>query len=164
MKTKKICGLVLMACLVSAWVMAETSSGKETKRIHKKVGVSASGERKADVPRISPDRQRTSMDRRQAYQERLAKQMAGHRQALAELEAIKKIAEDEGATRTVEAIQRMIDKKDAKFKQKMEQFEHQRHERSKRLQQRTAEKSARKKPVEISEGAKTAERKDTKEK
>lgn len=77
----------------------------------------------------------------------MAGQMAKHKEALAELETIKKIAEEEGAPRTVEAIQKMIDTKDNEFKQKLEQFERQRTTRLEQLQQRLTERRARRNPV-----------------
>jgi len=147
METKKTIGLVLGFCLISALVMAEASNEKEAGQKHKGPDVSASRQRGGSVPRVSPGRRGTPKNHRQAYQEMLAKRRANHKQALAELEEIKKIAKEEGATRTAEAIQKMIDKKDAEFKQKMEQFEQQRRERSKRVQQRT-EKPTRKEAAE----------------
>ena len=148
MKTKRIYGLILTVCLVSALVMAEVSKEQESEQKRKGADVSASRQRDGSMPgRVSPSRRGAPADRRQAYHKRLAGQMAKHKEALAELEAIKKIAEEEGATRTAEALGKMIDKKDAEFRQKMEQFERQRRERSKRIQQR-AEKQAQKKTAE----------------
>ncbi len=150
MKTRKAIGWVLAVCFISALVMAETSTEKEAGQKRKGADVSAPRQRDGGVPRVSPSRRGPSMDRQQAYQEMLAKRVDSHKQALAELEGIKKIAEEENATRTVEALQKMIDKKDAEFKQKMEQFERQRRERSKRVQQRT-KKPTQKKTTEITE-------------
>ena len=152
MKMKRVCGLVLVVCLISALVMAEASNEKEAGQTRKGPGVSAPGQRQAGgVPRVSPGRRGTPGNREQAYKEMLGKRMASHKNAITELEAIKKIAAEENAPRTVEAIGKMIDKKTAEFKQSMERFESQRRERSKRMQQRTAEKPARKKPAEKTE-------------
>ena len=158
MKAKKIIELVLAVCLISTLAMAESSTENEVEQKRRGVGVPVSRQRQEDAPRVSPGRRGAPMDRRQAYQEMRAKRMDGHKQALAELEGIKKIAEEEGATRTAEAIQKMIDRKDAEFKQKAEQFERQRRERSKRVQQRTAERSVRKKPAEKTEQKNTEEK------
>ena len=84
--------------------------------------------------------------------------MASHKQAVAELEAIKKIAEEEDATRTTEALQKMIDKKNADFKQSMERFESQRSERLKQLQQRMVETPSRTKPAAATESKATEEK------
>jgi len=148
MKAKKTIELALAVCLISALVMAETSTEKEAEQKCKGVRVPASRQRQEDATRVSPHRRGAPMDRRQVYEERLAKQTARHKEALAELEAIKKIAEEEKAPRTAEAIQKIIDRKDAEFKQKAEQFEQQRRERFEQVRQRTAERSARKKPAE----------------
>ena len=158
MKTKKTIGWVLAVCLISALVMAEASTEKEAGQKRKGADVSVSKQRDGGVPsRVSPSRRGTPANRQQMYQEMRTKRMASHKQALEELEAIKKIAEEENAPRTAEAIGKLINKKDAEFKQKIEQFERQRRERSKRDQQRT-EKLERKKPAE------TMERKAAKEK
>ena len=155
MKTKKAIGLVLALCLVSALVMAEASDGKEAGQ---KADVSASKQRQKGAPRVSPNRQGDPRNRQQAYKEMLEKRRANHKKTLAGLEEIKKIAEEENATRTAEALGKMIDKKNAEFKQSMEQFEGRRRERSRQLQQRTAGRPTRKKPAETTE-SKVAEEK-----
>lgn len=151
MKTKKTIGLVLAVCLVSALVMAEASNEKEAGQKRKGADISASRQRQEGASRVSPGRRGDPGNRQQAYQKMLEKRGAAHKKAVTELEAIKKIAEEEDAPRTVEALQKMIDKKNAEFKQKMEQFEGQRRERSKQLQQRTAGRPARMKPAETTE-------------
>ena len=165
MKTKKVIGLVLVVCLVSAFVIAaEVSDEKEAVQKPSRVDVAASRasrqrpESAARVSPTSPARQSSLRNRQQAYQERLAGQMASHKQAVAELEAIKKIAEEEGATRTTEALQKMIDKKNADFKQSMERFESQRSERLKQLQQRMVETPSRTKPAAATESKATEEK------
>ena len=146
MKTKKTIGFMLAVCLISAWVMAEASGDKEADR--KDADPAVSRQRPEGAPRVSPGRRGDPRNRQQAYQEMLEKRGAAHKKAIAELEAIKKIAEDEDAKRTVEALQKMIDKKSAEFKQRMEQFESQRRERSKQLQQRTGGRPQRNRPEE----------------
>ncbi|MHC4782812.1 MAG: hypothetical protein ACYTE0_07130 [Planctomycetota bacterium] len=146
---KKAIGLVLVVCCVSTLVMAETSGDKEADR--KDADPAVSRQRPEGAPRVSPGRRGDPRSRQQAYQEMLEKRGAAHKKAIAELEAIKKIAEDEDAKRTVEALQKMIDKKSAEFKQRMEQFESQRRERSKQLQQRTNGRPQRNRPAEKAE-------------
>ncbi|OQY07579.1 MAG: hypothetical protein B6I25_01580 [Planctomycetales bacterium 4572_13] len=158
MKAKKTIGLVLAVCLISALVIAETSTEKEAGQKDKKADISVSRQRSERGPGTAPGRRGTPENRRQAYQERLAKQTAGHKDALAELEAIKKIAEEEKASRTAEAIQKMIDRKDAEFKQKMERGERQRRERFEQIQKRTAGRPVRKKPAEKTEQKNTEEK------
>ena len=140
MKTKKTIGLMLAVCLISAVVMAQASGDK--KADPKGTDASVSRQRPEGAPQVSPRRRGDPRNRQQAYQEMLEKRGAIHKEAVAELEAIKKIAEGEGAKRTVEALQMMIDKKNAEFKQRMEQFETQRRERSKQLEPRTGGRPA----------------------
>ena len=156
MKTKKTIGLMLAVCLISALVMAEASGDK--KADPKGADASVSRQRPEGAPQVSPSRRGDPRNRQQAYQEMLEKRGAIHKEAVAELEAIKKIAEGEGAKRTVEALQMMIDKKNAEFKQRMEQFETQRRERSKQLEQRTGGRPQRNRPAEAVEGKIPAEK------
>ena len=145
MKTKKTIGFMLAVCLISAVVMAQASGDKKTDP--KGADTSVSRQRPEGAPQVSPSRRGYPRNRQQAYQEMLEKRGAIHKEAVAELEAIKKIAEEEGAKRTVEALQMMIDKKNAEFKQRMEQFETQRRERSKQLEQRTGGRPQRNRPA-----------------
>ena len=153
---KKIIGLVLVVCCVSTLVMAETSGDKEADR--KDADPAVSRQRPEGAPQVSPRRRGDPRNRQQAYQEMLEKRGAIHKEAVAELEAIKMIAEDEGAKRTVEALQKMIDKKNAEFKQRMEQFETQRRERAKQLEQRTGGRPQRNRPAEAVESKIPAEK------
>ncbi|HOL32279.1 MAG TPA: hypothetical protein PK052_09890 [Anaerohalosphaeraceae bacterium] len=82
-------------------------------------------------------------DRELMYQDATARRMAEHRAQIAELEEIKKVAQEENASRTVEAIQKLIEKKDSQFKQSLEQFERQRRARLEQIQERTAALRAR---------------------
>ena len=156
MKTKKTIGFMLAVCLISALVMAEASGDK--KADPKGADASVSRQRPEGAPQVSPSRRGDPRNRQQAYQEMLEKRGAIHKEAVAELEAIKKIAEGEGAKRTVEALQMMIDKKNAEFKQRMEQFETQRRERSKQLEQRTGGRPQRNRPAEAVESKIPAEK------
>lgn len=80
----------------------------------------------------------TAADRELMYQDAVARRMAEHKAQITELEEIKKIAQEENASRTIEAIQKLIDKKDSQFKQSLEQFERQRRARMEQIQQRTS--------------------------
>ena len=151
MKTKKTIGFMLAVCLISALVMAEASGDNKADSKGKGADASVSRQRPEGAPQVSPSRRGDPRNRQQAYQEMLEKRGAIHKEAVAELEAIKKIAEDEGAKRTVEALQKMIDKKNAEFKQRMEQFETQRRERAKQLEQRTGGRPQRNRPAEKAE-------------
>ncbi len=75
----------------------------------------------------------------QAYEEMQKRREEEHKKAIAELEEIKKIAESEKATKTVEALQKMIDKKNADFKKSTEDMEKRRTERMEQVRQRQQE-------------------------
>jgi hypothetical protein len=71
----------------------------------------------------------------QAYDEMVKKREAEHQKGIAELEEIKKIAASEKATKTVEALQKMIDKRNADFKKSVEEAEKKRAEMQERIKQ-----------------------------
>lgn len=121
---KKSIGLVLAVCLISTLLMAESSKEKQPQNESKKADTAASQR----DPRMS-SRRGNPADRQQMFQEMMSKRIEEHKKAISELEEIKKIAEEEDAPRTVEALQKMIDKKNAEFNQRMEQFEQQRRGR-----------------------------------
>jgi len=178
MKTKKIMGLVLVACVVSALVMVEASDKNEAAEkdtsaaSQKKWEVQRSGSMPhdregqtvlfSDVPAEkgelkSPVRSpiagrpvRGPVDPQQRYQQMLSKRAEIHKQGIDELEEIKKIAQEEGAARTVEAIQKMIDKKNAEYKKSIQGFTRMQRERADQIRQRTG------KPVLNVEKAKEA--------
>ncbi|MBC8378759.1 MAG: hypothetical protein H8E62_06260 [Planctomycetes bacterium] len=95
--------------------------------------------------------QRRAIVRQKMNQEVAARQDETHRTSLKELEDIKKIAEEEGATRTVEAIQQLIEKKNTEFRKGIEQAERARRERAAQMQKRTKKDGA-KKAVEKAKG------------
>jgi len=133
MKTAKIWGLILAVCLVSVFAVAEKSDKKEDKRGHRELSRPLT-EEPAGVPSVSPPR-RSAEERQQAYANRVSKMTNAHKKAIAELEAIKKIAEEEKASRTVEALQKMIDEKEAEFKKQTEKLEKQspQHQETKKI-------------------------------
>jgi hypothetical protein len=115
------------------------------------------GDSKGDTPAVRQQqpgrpgqgqagRSRGPVDHQQRYQQMLSRREDVHKKSIAELEAIKKIAEEEGATRTVEAIQKMIDKKNTDYQQAIERFERARKERMQRTR-RQVEKDSVNKPV-----------------
>jgi hypothetical protein len=78
----------------------------------------------------------------QAYEEFTKKREEEHKKAIAELEEIRKIAESEKATKTVAALQKMIDFKNAEFKKSAEETEKKRAEMQQRMEQRQKEMAA----------------------
>lgn len=84
-----------------------------------------------------PPRDPNSM--RQMMQDSLERRKQEHQAIIKELEDIKKIAESENAAKTAEAIQKLIDSKEAAFKKQAEEVEKRREEMMKRMEQRRKE-------------------------
>ncbi len=102
---------------------------------------------KPEKPRSAQMRERGMMGRggrdpnamQQMVQDGIERRKQEHQAVMKELEAIKKIAESENATKTAEAIQKMIDAKDAAFKKQVAEVEKRRAEMMERRNQRTQE-------------------------
>ena len=131
MKAKKLAGLILALFVISGFVFAEAEKVKKAEKMEKTEA------QQLDPKTRSMPRRGSRPDRSQMLRERMEKQMKVHKAALKELEDIKKIAEEEGATKTAEALQKLIDKKDAQFKKNLQKFEKARKERALKLQERT---------------------------
>jgi len=128
----------ILVCVIGALAMAAKEETK-SEDVQKRAPQIRRGAQDR-IQRPNPIRGRGSFDpqdRRRGYQQMLARRAEMNAAAIAELDAIKKIAEEEGATRTVEAIQALIDKKNAEFKKQMTTMEKQRRERAGQIQQRT---------------------------
>jgi vacuolar-type H+-ATPase subunit I/STV1 len=162
---KVIAGLMIMAMVsvTVVWAADEGQAAKEKKAL--------------ETPKQMPSRgpvmpMREQMRGRgpgmpgaggmsQAYEEFSKKRAAEHNKAIAELEEIKKIAGSEKATKTVEALQKMIDNKNIEFKKSVEAAEKQRAEMQERAQQRQQQmaaqeaENAKNKPVKPEDKAKT---------
>ncbi|MBM4104047.1 MAG: hypothetical protein FJ263_08345 [Planctomycetes bacterium] len=136
--------VVMLTCAVVVWAANEEQAAKEKKAL----------ETPRQVPnRISGTPMRDQMRGRgpgmpgpggmqQAYEEFTKKREEEHKKAVAELEEIRKIAESEKATKTVEALQKMIDKKNADFKKATEESENKRAEMQQRMDQLQKERAA----------------------
>lgn len=85
---------------------------------------------------------RTMQNREAMVKEMMAKRADVHAKAIEELAAIKKLAEEENATKTAAAIQAMIDKKNEEYKKDAEQAERQRRERAEQVQKRLSEQQS----------------------
>ena len=138
MKTNRWVSLGLILFIGAAGVL--WAQGQE----ESKKGVQVTEQKTPQAEKASPRERRAdpaaargrTVNREQMYQERVARQSEMHRASLAEMEDIKKIAEEEGATRTVEAIQQLMDKKNAEFKKGIERAERARRERATQVQER----------------------------
>jgi len=130
MSAKKLTGLMLMFLVAGGMIFAEApKADKPDTKAAEKI-------QEVQRPQLPPMRNRAMADREQMYKERIVKQNEAHKASLKELEDIKKIAEEEGATKTAEAIQKLIEKKDAEFKKNMEQFERARKERAAQIREK----------------------------
>jgi hypothetical protein len=80
----------------------------------------------------------------QGFEAMMKQRQADHDKSVGELEEIKKIAESENATKTVEALQKMIDKKNEVFKKSIEEIQKRQKDRMEMIQKRQQEADARK--------------------
>jgi hypothetical protein len=140
MKTVKMTGLVLTFCLMTAMVLAEAK--QDNPRKTQSVGGTQDISRSTRPNR--PERGRGGMNREEMYKQMLANRMKTHKAGIDELAAIKKIAEEEEATRTATAIQTLIDKKDKEFKDQLASFEKRRRQQAEKLSKRDANMKTRK--------------------
>lgn len=101
-------------------------------------------------------RSRNPQQRQRFYEQTLARRAETHQKAIAELAAIKTIAEEEGATRTIAAIQKLIDQKNLEYKKSTTRFEEQRRSRAEQVQKSQAEK----KPVEKADDEKMKDKEE----
>ena len=124
--------VVILICVITAFVIA--AEGENTRANVTERSIQR-GERSTplQMTRPNPLRERittTTGQRRRSYVQVQARRAQVQAEAMAELEAIIKIAKEEGATRTVEAIQALIDKKNAEYKDRVARMETQRSERA----------------------------------
>lgn len=136
---KKLVTLLMVAALFAGLAFSGEEGDKEVKKSEKQ---NAAPPGKGELKR--PERSslagrpgRGSVNPQERYQQMLSRRAEIHKQAIDELEEIKKIAQEEGATRTVEALQKMIDKKNAEYKKGIEEFTRMQRQRADQIQQRT---------------------------
>lgn len=127
MAAKKWAGLVLSVLLVTGVVFAESPQGKTSKdtQLRERLQRATPAGRGMDVA-----------GREQMFRDRMAQQAEKHSAEIKQLADIKKLAEEENATKTAEAIQKLIDEKNAVYQKNIEQVERARRERAARLQER----------------------------
>jgi hypothetical protein len=83
----------------------------------------------------------------QGFENMMKQREEEHKKAVGELEDIKKIAESEKATKTVEALQKMIDGRNEAFKKSIEEIQKRQKERMEMIQKRQQEMNAGTPPV-----------------
>lgn len=164
MAAKKWTGLMLAVLLGTGVVFAEAQQGNTSKdaqqmreRLQQALRAERSGNATAreqmaaqqdDTSKTDAQRGRLQRatpagrgmelaGREQMFRDRMAQQAEKHSAEIKQLMDIKKLAEEEKATKTAEAIQKLIDEKNAVYQKNIEQVERARRERAARLQQRT---------------------------
>lgn len=136
MRTKKWIELIFILCVIAGFAFAEEPQQ----------GMRGRGNQN-DMPQMSPaQRDRSAMGRTEMYRQRMAAQAETHAAEIKELEGIKKIAEEEKATKTAEAIQKLIDKKNTEYQKRVEQFEQMQKQREAQMQKRMRQQQLQQQP------------------
>jgi len=132
---KNLVALLVIAGLFVGLAIAAEEGVKEARKVTKQdvMPSEKAPQSRADVPAAM---RKGTFDPKERQQQMLAKLSDTHKQAIDELEEIKKIAQEEGATRTVEALQKMIDKKNDEYKKRIGDFTRMQHERAKQIRDR----------------------------
>ena len=159
---KKLVTLLMVAGLLIGLAIATEEGEQEVKEsVKQNPAPVIKGEMKRPGSQSLAGRPgRGSVNPQERYQQMLSRRAEIHKQAIDELEEIKKIAEEEGATRTVEAIQKMIEKKNTVYKEGIEKFTRMQRERAEQIRQRTGKPklTPSEKKVEKTKGAAVQEK------
>lgn len=139
MKTKVLVTLSLILFVTAGLVKADAEKSQRSDLDVQKIQ-----RERASKLAESRSRGRSGQSREEMLKEMKTKRAKAHLAAMQELKDIKKLAEEEGATKTAEAIQKLIDKKDAEYKQEIQKFEQIRKQRSEQVQKRLQEREAKK--------------------
>jgi len=158
---KKLVTLLMVASLFAGLAFSGEEGDKEVKKSEKQNAAPViKGESgRPGRPSLAGRPGRGSVNPQERYQQMLSRRAEIHKQAIDEIEEIKKIAQEEGATRTVEALQKMIDEKNAEYKKGIEEFTRMQRQRADQIQQRTGKPdlTAPEKKVEKTKEAATPE-------
>jgi hypothetical protein len=137
--------------LAFAAVVWAADEGKATKEETKQQPTQAEGQKGPRTPGMRPGMPMRGAGpnmqgpggMQQGFESMMKQRQEDHAKAVGELEEIKKIAESENATKTAEALQKMIDKKNADFKKAVDDIEKRQKERMEMIQKRQQEMEAR---------------------
>lgn len=138
MRATQWTGLMVVLLTITGFVFAEAQQE----------GQSRDAAVRERLQRTAPAGRMDAAGREQMRTQAIARQTEAHRAQIQELLDIKKIAEEENATRTAEAIQKLIDKKNAEYQKNIEQVERLRRERAARLQRRSEQAETEKQNVQ----------------
>lgn len=128
-------GILVLAIAIPVWA-ADDAAGPEKGPRQMPPDEMRQHIRERGMPGMPP-RDPNSM--RQMMQDSLERRKQEHQAMIKELEDIKEIAVSENATKTAEAIQKLIDSKEATFKKQTEEVEKRREEMKKRMEERRKE-------------------------
>ena len=143
MKSLKVAllGLFLSAMFVGV-ALAEKKAGSEKVKPE-----AVKKAEKQDVPEVlkidarkgmrsAEDKERQPMDPEERFKKSIENRRKAHQEEVDKLVAIKKIADEENATKTAAALQTLIDEMNAKFEKQIKDAEQQRIEMQKRSKER----------------------------
>jgi hypothetical protein len=138
-KMKKLVALLMVAGLFIGLAIAAEDGAQETRKIKKQDTVPSRRDTQArpGMPAVTARDRAAGLDSQERQRQMLASRAEIHKQAIDELEAFKMIAQEEGAVRTAEAIQKMIDKKNEEYQKSIEAFTRKQRERAEQIRQRT---------------------------
>jgi len=137
---KKLVALLMVVGLFVGMAIAAEDGEQEVKKVKKQDIVPSRRDTQArpGMP-VVMGRNTVALDPQERQRQMLASRADIHKKAIDELEEIKKIAQEEGAVRTVEAVQKMIDKKNDEYKKGIEAFTRMQRERAEQIRQRTSD-------------------------
>jgi hypothetical protein len=139
---KKVLGAMVVVLLFAAVVWAADEGTKPATDAQKAARPARPAMPREQMRGAGPNMQGPG-GMQQGFETMMKQRQEEQKKAVGELEEIKKIAESEKATKTVEALQKMIDKKNEDFKKSMDEIEKRQKERMEMIQKRQAEMEAR---------------------
>lgn len=146
MKTKNVlfwacvCIIAVTTVAIAAEEAKQTTTGQQGVRAVQRPQLQRPmpGRGIASATAADPNAPRAA-NREDAFREAMNRRMESSRAEVAKLQAILKIAEEEKATKTVEALKALIAEKEKAAKDQIEQAERRRQEMQQRIQQRAGQ-------------------------
>lgn len=151
-----LAAVAVMTISLAAWAAEEQTTEKKDQTTAQPAQSRTSPSRQI-ITNIDPEEQRIRQDIRsrvpasrgqaagtaqEMYQNAQQRRQQQHEEAVKELEDLKKIAESENATKTVAAIQKMIDKRNEEYKKQTEEADRRRAEFTELMRQRQQQGAA----------------------
>ncbi|MEJ5258795.1 MAG: hypothetical protein WHS88_01240 [Anaerohalosphaeraceae bacterium] len=148
MKKRWFWGLSILLFGLGIWALAaetETPSSSEGQRPARPIRLREPIQPRPRVSMSDPNApipRPTIRERVQADAAPLAAIEARHQELIAELTAVLKLAQEENALKTAEAVQKLIDKHNAEYKRNLELIQQRRAEIQRRAEQRIRERES----------------------